>query len=400
MHDAVQLTSKNENDYIMNQDIKPIGVYDTDLDLFESQYVVPDGISYNSYLITDSKIALIDTVDNRKAEEWRANLAEALPAGSAPDYLVVQHLEPDHSSQISWVMEQYPSCRIVCTAAARRMLPLVAGNIGYDDRIIEVADGGTLSLGRHDLHFITAPMVHWPEVMMVYDGYARTLFSADGFGRFGNPDPSLSWACEARRYYFNIVGKYGRSVQAVMKKLDGKEIDTIAPLHGPVLEGDLTPYLSLYSTWSAYEVETPGVLVAYASIHGMTKEAALRLADILREAGAPKVSVTDLSRDDMAEAVEDAFRMSHLVVLSPTYDADIFPPMHDFIHHLALKGFCNRRVAIVENGLWAPAAGKKMHRMFEEMKNISIVDPIVTLSGRMTDRNVEQLTALAGALLA
>lgn len=384
----------------MHQDFKTIGVYDDDIDLFESQYIVPEGISYNSYLVIDEKIALIDTVDQRRAEEWRKNLKEALPSGKAPDYLIVQHLEPDHASQTAWVMQQYPECRMVCTAAARKMLPLVAGPIDFDNRIIEVGDGDTLSLGRHDLFFLTAPMVHWPEVMMVYDAYAATLFSADGFGRFGNPDPSLPWACEARRYYFNIVGKYGKPVQTVLKKLAGKEIKTIAPLHGPVLEGDLTEYLTLYSTWAAYEVETPGVLVAYASIHGMTKEAAMKLADILRENGAPKVSVTDLSRDDMAEAVEDAFRMSHLAVLSPTYDADIFPPMHDFIHHLALKGFCNRRVAIVENGLWAPAAGKKMHRMFEQMKDITIVDPVVTLRGRLTKETTDELRTLAANLMA
>ena len=384
----------------MHQDFKTIGVYDDDIDLFESQYIVPEGISYNSYLVIDEKIALIDTVDQRRAEEWRKNLKEALPSGKAPDYLIVQHLEPDHASQTAWVMQQYPECRMVCTAAARKMLPLVAGPIDFDNRIIEVGDGDTLSLGRHDLFFLTAPMVHWPEVMMVYDTYAATLFSADGFGRFGNPDPSLPWACEARRYYFNIVGKYGKPVQAVLKKLAGKEIKTIAPLHGPVLEGDLTEYLTLYSTWAAYEVETPGVLIAYASIHGMTKEAAMKFADILREKGAPKVSVTDLSRDDMAEAVEDAFRMSHLAVLSPTYDADIFPPMHDFIHHLALKGFCNRRVAIVENGLWAPAAGKKMHRMFEQMKDITIVDPVVTLRGRLTPEKTDELRTLAADLMA
>ncbi|MDE5934415.1 MAG: FprA family A-type flavoprotein [Muribaculaceae bacterium] len=384
----------------MHQDFKTIGVYDDDIDLFESQYIVPEGISYNSYLVIDEKIALIDTVDQRRAEEWRKNLKEALPSGKAPNYLIVQHLEPDHASQTAWVMQQYPECRMVCTAAARKMLPLVAGPIDFDNRIIEVGDGDTLSLGRHDLFFLTAPMVHWPEVMMVYDAYAATLFSADGFGRFGNPDPSLPWACEARRYYFNIVGKYGKPVQTVLKKLAGKEIKTIAPLHGPVLEGDLTEYLTLYSTWAAYEVETPGVLVAYASIHGMTKEAAMKFADILREKGAPKVSVTDLSRDDMAEAVEDAFRMSHLAVLSPTYDADIFPPMHDFIHHLALKGFCNRRVAIVENGLWAPAAGKKMHRMFEQMKDITIVDPVVTLRGRLTPEKTDELHTLAADLMA
>lgn len=383
----------------MHTDLKAIGVYDKELDLFESQYVTPEGISYNSYIIFDEKTALIDTVDQRMADEWRDNLLSSLPEGKTIDYLIVQHLEPDHSSQIEWVMERFPECRLVCTAVAHKMLPLVADNAPFDHRIMEVAEGDTLSLGTHELHFITAPMVHWPEVMMVYDSTARTLFSADGFGRFGAPDPSQPWACEARRYYFNIVGKYGLPVQTVLKKLAGKQIDVIAPLHGPVLEGDLTDYLRLYRTWAAYEVETEGVLVAYASIHGMTAKAAKELAEILREKGAPKVSVTDLSRDDMAEAVEDAFRMSHLVVLSPTYDSDIFPPMHDFIHHLAIKGFRNRRVAIVENGLWAPAAGRKMRGMFEQMKDISIVEPIVTLHGRLTPADIDHLSTLADNLL-
>ena len=384
----------------MQHDIKPIGVYDKELDLFENQYSVPEGISYNSYLILDDKIALIDTADERMADEWRKNLTENLPVGKAPAYLIIQHLEPDHSSQIAWVMDTYPDCQLICTAPAYKMLPLIVGDINFEDRIKTVADGETLSLGKHNLLFLTAPMVHWPEVMMVYDAYAKTLFSADGFGRFGNPDPSQPWACEARRYYFNIVGKYGKPVQTVLQKLAGKEIDAIAPLHGPVLEGNLEKYLTLYKTWAAYDVETAGVLVAYASIHGFTEQAAKQLAEILRESGAPKVSITDLTRDDQAEAVEDAFRMSHLVVLSPTYDAEIFPPMHDFIHHLSLKGYCSRRVAIVENGLWAPAAGKKMRQMFENMKDITIVEPMVTLRGRLTEEKTEELRTLAANLMA
>lgn len=383
----------------MHTDIKPLGVYDRDLDLFENQYAVPEGISYNSYIIFDEKIALIDTVDQRMADEWRANLMAALPQGKQPDYLIVQHMEPDHASQTAWVMEQFPSCHLVCTAVARKMLPLMTDPTPFADRIIEVAEGDTMSLGKHHLTFITAPMVHWPEVMMVYDATSKTLFSADGFGRFGNPDPSHPWACEARRYYFNIVGKYGLPVQTVLKKLAGKEIDTIAPLHGPVLEGDLTEYLRLYRTWAAYEVETEGVLVAYASIHGMTATAAHEIAGILRSLGAPKVAVTDLCRDDQAEAVEDAFRMSHLVVMAPTYDSEIFPPMHDFLHHLVIKGFRSRRVAIVENGLWAPAAGRKMRAMFEKMKDITVAEPIVTLHGRLTPESTEQLKALAQNLL-
>ena len=382
----------------MHADIKELSVYDHDIDLFESQYPVLEGITYNSYIILDDKIALIDTVDQRKDDDWRTNLLEIL-GDRQPDYLIVQHLEPDHSSQIRWVMERYPECRLICTAAALKMLPLLTDCSAYADRIDTKADGDTMSLGHHELTFVTAPMVHWPEVMMVYDATANTLFSADGFGRFGAPDPTLPWAHEARRYYFNIVGKYGQPVQTVLRKLTGKEIDTIAPLHGPVLEGDLTEYLSLYRSWAAYDVETDGVLIAYGSIHGMTGEAAQKLRELLVAAGAPKVKVIDLSRHDLSEAVEDAFRMSHLVVMSPTYDGEIFPPVHDFIHHLAIKGFRSRRIAIVENGLWAPAAGRKMRAMFEQMKDITIVEPTITLRGRMTEETIAQLTALSHSLL-
>lgn len=382
----------------MHDDIKEIGVYDRHLDLFENQYPVPEGISYNSYLIFDEKIALIDTADIRMAGEWRNNLLSAL-GGKKPDYLMLQHLEPDHSSQIAWVMDTYPECEIVCTAVAHRMLPQLTDTAPFENRIRVVADGETLSLGSHELTFVTAPMVHWPEVMMIYDAKSKTLFSADGFGRFGNPDATLPWACEARRYYFNIVGKYGQPVQTVLRKLAGKEIDTIAPLHGPVLEGNLNEYLDLYRTWAAYDVETPGVLVAYASIHGMTEQAAKEAAEMLREAGAPKVTVADLTHDELSEAVEDAFRMSHLLVMSSTYDGEIFPPMHDFIHHLALKGFKSRRVGIVENGLWAPAAGRKMRAMFEQMKDVTIAEPVVTLRGRLTEDTKEQLNKLVHSLL-
>lgn len=383
----------------MHSDIKEISTYDRDLQLFESQYPVPEGITYNSYLILDREVALIDTVDSRKETEWRDRLLTALD-GRKPDYLILQHLEPDHSSQIDWVMEQYPECRIICTSAARRMLPLLTDCSAYTDRIIEKSDGDTLSLGTHQLTFITAPMVHWPEVMMIYDATARTLFSADGFGRFGSPDPAAPWSCEARRYYFNIVGKYGLPVQTVLRKLADKPIDVIAPLHGPVLEGDISTYLDLYRTWATYEIETPGVLIAFASIHGFTRAAALELEKILKALGAPKVTVTDLSRCDLSEAVEDAFRMSHLVVMSPTYDSEIFPSMHDFLHHLAIKGFRNRRVAIVENGLWAPAAARKMRAMLEQMQGITFAEPTVTLRGRLTPETLAQLNDLARSLLA
>ncbi len=383
----------------MTEDIRYIGVHDRELDLFESQYPLPEGITYNSYLIIDNKIALIDTVDERMAGEWSGNLAKALPQGRTPDYLIVQHLEPDHSGCIARVMEQYPDCRLLCTAAAHRMLPLVVGSITFDDRIDEVADGATLSLGHHELTFLTAPMVHWPEVMMVYDATTYTLFSADAFGRFGDADASQPWACEARRYYFNIVGKYGRQVQALLAKLEGRKIERIAPLHGPVIDCDLSEYLRLYTTWAAYDVETPGVLVAHASIHGFTARAAAEMAEILRAMGAPKVVVCDLTRDDQTEAVEDAFRMGHMVLMSSTYDAHLFPPMYDFLHHLSLKGFCNRRVGLVENGLWAPAAARVMRGMLEEMKDIDIVEPVVTLRGRHTPADLDQLRLLAANLL-
>lgn len=383
----------------MNHTIKSIAVYDHALDKFENQYITPEGISYNSYIVFDRHTAVIDTADKRMAEQWRQNLENAL-GSVTPDYLIVQHLEPDHSSQIDWFMAKFPEAKLVCTSVAKKMLPQLADISAFSDRIIEVADCETLKLGEAELEFVTAPMVHWPEVMMVYDNLAKTLFSADAFGRFGNPDPELPWACEARRYYFNIVGKYGNPVQTVLKKLKGKEIDTIAPLHGPVLTGDIKKYLDLYHTWSTYTVETPGVLIAYASIHGLTAEAAQKMAEILRDAGAPKVAVTDLTRDDMAEAVEDAFRHSHLVVMSSTYDAGIFPPMHDFLHHLMIKGFRNRHVAIVENGMWAPAAGRKMKEMLMQMPDVTIAEPIVTLKGRMTEMNVEQLRTLASHLLA
>lgn len=383
----------------MDKDIKPIGVYDRDLDLFENQYPVPQGISYNSYLITDEKIALIDTTDARTETLWRQNLLAALPAGRVPDYLVVQHLEPDHASQIEWVMAQFPQCRLVCTATAKRMLPQLADVAPFEERILTVGDGDTLPLGARRLEFVTAPMVHWPEVMMAFEPTTGTLFSADAFGRFGNPDAAEPWDDNARRYYFNIVGKYGLPVQALFKKLAGKQIAVIAPLHGPVLEGDLGRYLNLYTTWATYGVETPGVLVAYASIHGMTERAALVLADMLRRGGAPRVVTIDLCRADVAAAVEEAFRMDRLVCMAATYDAHLFPPMHDFIHHLALKGYCCRRVGLVENGLWAPVAAKVMRQMFEQMKDITIAEPIVTLRGRLTPQTEEQLRAIAHNLL-
>lgn len=382
----------------MNHSIKPVSVYDKNLEKFENQYITPQGISYNSYVVFDTQTAVIDTTDRRTALQWQQNLMNVL-GDVKPAYLILQHLEPDHSSQIEWFMNQFPEAKIVCTTVARKMLPQLADISSFTDRIIEVADKGTLKIGEAELEFVTAPMVHWPEVMMVYDNVSKTLFSADAFGRFGDPDENLPWACEARRYYFNIVGKYGNPVQTVLKKLHGKEIDTIAPLHGPVLTGDLQKYLDLYHTWSTYAVETAGVLVAYASIHGLTADAAMKMAEILRKAGAPKVATADLTSDDMAEAVEDAFRYGHLVLMASTYDAGLFPPMHDFLHHLTIKGFRNRNVAIVENGMWAPAAARKMKEMLSQMPGITIAEPVVTLKGRLTDSNIEQLQVLAANLL-
>lgn len=377
-----------------------IGVNDYDLDLFESQYRVPDGISYNSYLFIDEKVALMDTVDARMTDEWLGNLAEALD-GRKVDYLVVHHLEPDHAANLGRVMEMFPGAEIVTSAVAAKMLPLYNEGLELDGRIMTVGEGDCLSLGKHTLRFLSAPMVHWPEVIMSYEETSRTLFSADGFGTFGTLDrQDDDWACEARRYYFNICGKYGAQVQAVLKKASALRIDRICPLHGPVLTENLGYYLGLYDTWSRYEVETPGVLVAYASIHGNTAQAARFLADRLREAGAPKVVLTDLTRDDMAEAVEDAFRMDTLVVAASTYDADIFPPMYDFIHHLRLKNFQDRRVAIIENGSWAPVAARKMQAMFDGMKDIDIITPSITIRGQFKSADREALTALAARLVA
>ena len=379
--------------------IKYIGVDDTDLDLFESQYIIPNGISYNSYLIEDEKIAIIDTVDSRKSDEWLPMVESALN-GRTPDYLVVQHMEPDHAGSISHLAERYPSMQIVASARAIQMLPQFFHAADFSAHTIAVKEGDTLSLGAHTLQFFMAPMVHWPEVMVTYEQSEKILFSADGFGKFGALSHEEEWACEARRYYFNICGKYGAQVQALLKKAATLDIKTICPLHGPVLTENLGHYIGLYDIWSKYEPETEGVLVAYASIHGGTAVAAKRLAEILHEKGAPKVVVTDLSRCDMAEAVEDAFRYSHMVVCAASYDADVFPPMHDFLHHLKLKNFQNRKVAIMENGSWAPTAGRVMRAMLEGMKNVEIIEPVVTIRSRMKDGDLPAMEQLATALLA
>ena len=382
----------------VTETIKYIGVDDTDIDLFESQYIVPNGISYNSYLIEDEKIAVMDTVDMRKSEEWWTKLTEALD-GRKPDYLIVQHMEPDHAGNIAEAMAKFPEMKVVATARAISMMPQFFEGVDFEGRTIAVGENDTLSLGKHTLQFVMTPMVHWPEVMVTYDHLDKVVFSADGFGKFGALAHEEDWACEARRYYFNICGKYGVQVQALLKKLATLDVACICPLHGPILKENLGYYIGLYDTWSKYEVETEGVLVAYASIHGGTAAAAHKMAEILREKGAPKVAVADLSRDDMAEAVEDAFRMGHLVLAAASYDGNVFPPMHDFLHHLQMKGYQKRRVGIIENGSWAPCAGRIMKGMLEQMKDIEIVEPMVTICSRMKSADIASFESLADAIL-
>lgn len=382
-------------------DIIYIGQDDAELRLFESQYVVPDGMCYNSYLIKDEKIAIMDTSDRRTLESWKADLNEAL-AGSKPDYLIVQHLEPDHASGIAEMLAQYPEMKVVCSAKAQSMLPLYFPGTDMTDRVMAVKENDTLSLGKHELKFIMAPMVHWPEVMVTYDATDKVLFSADGFGKFGviDADPD-DWACEARRYYFNICGKYGAPVSTLLKKASALEIEQILPLHGPVLKGEkLAEALRLYTIWSQYGVETEGVFIAYASIHGNTKEAAEKFAEILKEKGCKKVAMSDLTREDQAEAIEDAFKYGKVVLAASSYDAGLFPPMYDFIHHLQIKAWQKRQVALIENGSWAPSAGRVMTQMLQEMKDITIKGNLVTLRGKMKPADIPALEALADAILA
>lgn len=382
----------------VTKDIKYIGVDDTDLDLFESQYIIPNGISYNSYIILDEKVAVMDTVDSRKEAEWLEKLATAL-AGRQPDYLVVQHMEPDHAGSITAFMERYPEAKIVASARAIQMMPQFFEGVDFSTNTIAVKEGETLSLGAHTLQFFAAPMVHWPEVIVTYDQTDKVLFSADGFGKFGALAADEEWACEARRYYFNICGKYGAQVQALLKKAATLDIECICPLHGPILKENLGYYIGLYDTWSSYGVETEGIFIAYASIHGGTAVAAHKLAEILRAKGAPKVSVADLSRDDMAEAIEDAFRMDRLVVAAASYDGGVFPVMHDFLHHLQIKSYQKRKVGIIENGSWAPCAARVMRSMLEAMKDVEIVEPVVTIRSRMKQTDIPLLENLADALL-
>ena len=380
--------------------IRYIGVDDLDIDLFESQYVVPEGMSYNSYVILDEKIAVMDTVDARKGEEWKANLTAVLD-GRQPDYLVVHHMEPDHASLIAEAVNTYPAMKVVLSAAAAKMLPNFFDGTDFEGRVLSVKEDDSLSLGTHTLQFITAPMVHWPEVIMSYEQTEKVLFAADGFGKFGALcNETDDWACEARRYYFNICGKYGAQVQAVLQKAATLDIRTICPLHGPVLSGNLTPYLSLYDTWSRYEPESEGVLVAYASIHGGTAAAAREFAEMLRARGAEKVVLSDLSRSDMAEVIEDAFRYPRLVLAASSYDAGVFPVMHDFLHHLQIKNYQKRRIGLIENGSWAPCAARAMRTLIEPMKEITLVEPTVTIRSRMKQTDIPAMEALADAILA
>ena len=389
----------------LNETVKYIGVDDLDLDLFESQYIVPEGMAYNSYLILDEKVAILDTVDARKGGEWKVQLSAALD-GREPDYLVVHHLEPDHSALIAWVLETYPGLTLVAGAKALQMLPQFFEGLALEGRTMTVKEGDVLPLGKHSLQFIAAPMIHWPEVMMSFDAADGALYSADAFGKFGAlsecgfyGSEDDDWACEARRYYFNIVGKYGVPVQTLLKKVAALPVRAIRPLHGPILEQELEQYVKLYGTWSKYEPESEGIFIACASIHGGTLEAAERLADILRAKGAVKVVVSDLCRSDIAENVEDAFRYPTMVAAAASYDAGVFTPMHDFLHRLQMKGYSKRRVALVENGSWAPSAARVMREMLSAMKEMTVLEPAVTIRSRLKAADIPALEALADALL-
>ena len=373
-----------------------VGVDDKTLDLFEGQYIIPNGVSYNSYVIMDDKITIMDMVDKRAAEQWFANLDEVL-GDKQPDYLVISHLEPDHSANLADVINKYPDMKLVSNAKLFGMLPNFF-EVPVEDRSITVKEGDTLELGTHTLNFVMAPMVHWPEVMVTYDSADKILFSADGFGKFGALDTDEDWACEARRYYFNIVGKYGMPVQALLKKAAALDIRIICPLHGPILTENLEYYIGKYQTWSSYEPEDKGVFIAYSSLHGNTAQAAKELAGLLEEKGVEKVAISDLAREDMAECIEDAFRYDRLVVAAPTYDAGIMPIMQDFIHHLKIKNYQKRTVAVIENGSWAPASGRLMREQFEAMPNVTVLDQTVTIRSTVKAAEREQLVKLAEAL--
>ena len=377
-------------------DVKYVGVNDRKLDLFEGQYVVPNGMAYNSYVLLDEKIAVFDTVDAKFRDEWLQNVKTALN-GKQPDYLVVQHMEPDHSANIFAFTKRYPDCVIVASSKAFVMMKNYFGT-DFADKQLTVGEGATLSLGKHELTFYTAPMVHWPEVIVTYDKTDKILFSADGFGKFGATDTDEDWACEARRYYFGIVGKYGAQVQALLKKLSVCDIEIICPLHGPILKDNLSYYLGLYNIWSSYGVESEGVVIAYTSVYGHTKAAVEKLAEALRANGCEKVVINDLARCDMAVAVEDAFRYGKIVLATTTYNADIFPFMRNFIHHLTERNFQNKTVGFIENGSWAPMATKVMRTMLENCKNLQYTEATVKILSSMTEENEAQIAALAKEL--
>lgn len=385
----------NVSDYV-----RYIGVDDTTIDLFESQYPVPEGVSYNSYLILDEKTVLMDTVDKRGMNEWESNLVSELN-GRNLDYVIIQHMEPDHAGSLARLLELYPEVTVVGNSKTFVMIDQFFDNITIKNTLT-VKEGDSLSTGSHNLNFVMAPMVHWPEVMVTYESTEKILFSADGFGKFGAlslTSTEADWACEARRYYFNIVGKYGAPVQTLLKKATALDIKTICPLHGPVLSDNLSYYIDLYNTWSSYKPESTGVFIAYASIHGNTAAAAEHFAQILRDKGEENVVITNLSRCDIAEAVEDAFRYDRMVLAAASYDAGVFPVMQDFLHHLQSKAYQNRKVALIENGSWAPTAAKTMRRILDSMKNITVIEPIVTIKSTLKEKDIPQLEELADALI-
>ncbi|MBO5560730.1 MAG: FprA family A-type flavoprotein [Firmicutes bacterium] len=386
-------------DTFVTNSIVYIGVDDKTIDLFESQYEVPEGISYNSYVILDEKVAIMDTVDKRATEPWLENLEKAL-GGRKPDYLVVSHMEPDHAANLAIIAEKYPEMTIVMNDKAKNMIPQFF-DMDLSARSLIVKEKDKLELGKHTLNFYMAPMVHWPEVMMSYEESEKVLFSADAFGKFGalDSEDEEGWACEARRYYFNIVGKYGAQVQAVLKKLGGLDISIICPLHGPILKEDLGYYIGIYDTWSKYEPEDDGIFVAYGSIHGNTKAAAEKMAEILKAKGYKKVSIADLSREDLHEAIEDAFRYSRMIVACATYDAGLFPIVETFVNHLKSKNYQNRKVGFIENGSWAPMAAKKLKEAFEGMKNITMAETVVSIKSAMKDKDIETMGKLADEML-
>lgn len=385
-------------DVKISESVIYIGVDDKTIDLFESQYVVPNGISYNSYVILDDKVAIMDTADSRASKEWFENLEAALN-GRTPDYLVVQHMEPDHAGNIRELAEKYPEMKIVGNAKTFPMMKQFFDIDGLDERSVTVKEGDTLELGSHTLQFFMAPMVHWPEVMVTYEQSEKLLFSADAFGKFGALDTDEDWACEARRYYFNIVGKYGAQVQALLKKAAALEINMILPLHGPLLKEDLGYYIGKYQTWSSYTPEDKGVLIAYASIHGNTGKAAEKLAEMLEARGAEKVVVSDLSREDMAEVIEDAFRYDRMVVMAASYDGGVFPVMEDFLNHLKSKLYQNRKVGIVENGSWGPTAARVMKGYVEAFKNVTVAEPVVTIRSALNETSEKALAELADEMI-